>query len=159
MNKFLQLHHFDVLHGDLFGLGVRHTLQLQAEHNVLKHRQPGEQRILLEHDTALDAGALNLFAVHINRAGSRLQQAGNDVQQGGFTAAGRTDHTDELVFLDFKVHAVQSDHLAIAAFVNLLHMVNFDLYTSLFSCHPVSFLSNVLMIFSDVMPMMPIRMM
>ena len=84
-------------------------------------------------------------------------QAGTDGQQSGLAAAGRTDHTDKLVVIDIQIGAVQSDGLAVAAFINLLNVFDLNLgnQISLFSCHEVSLLSKNFRIFSASMPITP----
>ena len=80
VHELLQADHLDVLLGDLFPLlGSQFLLQVQAKHDVLLHGQPGEQGVLLENDTAVNAGALHLHAVHQHLAGGGLVETGDDV--------------------------------------------------------------------------------
>ena len=157
--ELLQFHHLQVLPGDLVALLLALALQLQAELDVLFHRQPGEEGVLLEHDAAVGAGALHLFAVHVDVALGGGVQAADDVEEGGLAAAGGAHHADELVLMDIHIHAVEGDHLAVTAIELLYHMVDMYLYCCIVSCHPVNLLSRNFTIFSKQMPMTPSRMM
>ena len=88
-------------------------------------------------------------------------EAGNDVQQCGFSAAGGTDHTDKLIVVDIQIHAVQRNRLAITALIDLFDSLDLNLgnQISLFSCHEVSLLSKNFRIFSASIPMTPMTMM
>ena len=158
VGKLGQIHLLQVLHGQILGLFALDALHLQSEHNVLLHGEPGEQGVLLEDHAALGAGAGDLLAFAVDSAGSGLVEAGDDVEQGRLTAAGGAYHADEFVLIDVQVHPVQGYHLAVAGIVYLADVIDLDDQISLFSCHPVSFLSKNLMIFSRVIPMMPMMM-
>ena len=159
VGEFLQVHHLQVGHGLFLGLFALDPSHLQGEHNVFTHRQPGEEGVLLEHDAAVGAGALHLFAVHVDVALGGGVQAADDVEEGGLAAAGGAHHADELVLMDIHIHAVEGDHLAVTAVELLYHMVDMYLYCCIVSCHPVNLLSRNFTIFSKQMPMTPSRMM
>ena len=88
-------------------------------------------------------------------------QACNNVQQGGFSAAGGTDNTDKFIVMDIQIDAIEGNHFAVSAFVDLLNA--FDLHLggqiSRFSCHAVSLLSKNFRIFSASIPITPTTMM
>ena len=75
------------------------------------------------------------------------KKARDDVQDGGLAAAGGAYHRNELVLGNVQIHAVQGDHFAVAAVELFTTLSILSFYSSLLSCHPVSFLSKVLMIF------------
>ena len=78
-------------------------LHLQAELDVLAHRLPGKQRILLKHHAAVGAGAVHRLAVDGDDARGRLEEAGDRVEQRRLSAAGGTDDRDELAGLDVNL--------------------------------------------------------
>ena len=160
IGELLQTHHFDVLHGDFFALFLGLLLELQTEFHVFLYGKPGEQGEVLEHDAPVNAGALHGLSVHQHFAGGRLQKARQNVQQRRLAAAGGTDHADKLVVPDFQIGAVQGNHRAVAAIIDLLDVLNDDLrgQISRFSCHEVSLLSKNFRVFSATIPMMPTTM-
>ncbi len=79
--------------GDPAALRGRRAFQLEAELDVALHRQPGEQRVALEHHAALGRGAGDRPAVEGDDALGRLGEAGDQAQQGRLAAArGADDH-------------------------------------------------------------------
>ena len=86
-------------------LGVRG--QLAAELDVLHHRHPRVEAVVLEHHGAVDVRALDRLAVHQQfPAGVRLQPA-DGAQQRALAAARGTDEGDELVGRDVEVDVFQ----------------------------------------------------
>ena len=88
---------------------------LEGEADVLLDRQPGEEGVLLEHDAAVGAGTLDELSVAVDLAAGGLEQSGDNIQQGALAAAGGSDDADELVVVDVKRHAVEGNHLTVAA--------------------------------------------
>ena len=64
-------------------LGGRHALELQAEGHALGHRQPGKQRVLLEHHAAMRIHVAHLAAIDHDAAGAGRLETGDQVQQRG----------------------------------------------------------------------------
>ena len=133
LGEALQIHHLQILVGDLLGLLVALALELEAELHVLLHGEPGEQGVLLEHDAAVGAGALHGLAVHQHLALGGALQAADDVEQGGLAAAGGAHHAHKFVLMDVQIHAVQGHHLAVAAVELLDHVVNMYLYRGIYA--------------------------
>ena len=82
-------HTVDAL-GDFF---LGHFGHAQTEGNIVKHIQMREKRITLEHRIDLPLIGRHIvdpLAVKRNFTGGRRQEAANDPQGGGFTAAGRS---------------------------------------------------------------------
>src|SRR3954453_20332295 len=77
-------------------LRTRHAAHLQAELDVLPHRLPGKQRILLEYHPAFGAGTVHLLAVDGGDTGRRLEEARDRVEDRLDSAPGGTDDRDEL---------------------------------------------------------------
>ena len=109
---------------------------------------------MLKHDPPLRPRPLDFLAVHIYGAGSRLQQAGNDVEQRRFATAGRPHHTDKFILHDVMANPVEGYHIPVPPAVYFLHFVDLYFYCTV-SCHPVSFLSKNLTNCSMSIPIIP----
>ena len=81
----------------------RHALEHHAEIDVLEHRVPGKQRVLLEHegDVVRHRPAHGL-AGDVHCAGGRRHQAADDVEQRGLAAAARPDQAEQLAARDVE---------------------------------------------------------
>ena len=81
---------------------ARDARALQPEQDVLAHREPGKQRVFLEHDAAIDARAGDAAAVdqHLAFGG---EKAADDIEQRALAAARRTDDRDELALADRQI--------------------------------------------------------
>src|SRR5262249_45833723 len=80
----------------LFALRSRHAAHLEAVIDVLRDRQPGEQRVFLEHDAAVDAGTGDGLAADLDYAAVGGNESAQDVKQRALAAARRPDDRDEL---------------------------------------------------------------
>src|SRR5215813_4363047 len=80
----------------------RHVLNFHAENDVVEDRAPRQQEVLLQHvaDAADRAGSVDPINEHA--PASRLQQSGDDVENGGFAAARGPDQADEAALRDGK---------------------------------------------------------
>ncbi len=101
-----QAHHRDELLHMPVDLGRRPLgpARLDGKRDVSAHRQPGHQRMTLEHHAALQAGAGNFTAVHEDVAGSGRVQPRQHVQDGGLAAARMADDADELAAVQRERH-------------------------------------------------------
>ena len=117
-----------ILVGQLLGLLLALTLELEPKLDVLLHGEPGKQGVLLEHDATVGAGTCNLCAIYQNLALGRGLQSADNIEQGGLTAAGRADNTDKLIFMNIHIHAVEGHHLTVAAVKLLDDVVDMYLY-------------------------------
>ncbi len=86
--------------GGGLALAALHALHLQAELDVLAHRLPGEQRVLLKHHAAVGARSRDRIAVDGDFAAGRLEKAGDRVEQRGFSAARWADDRNEFAGID-----------------------------------------------------------
>ena len=67
------------------------------------HRQPGKQRVVLEHHAAVAAGTGDRLALHRRTSPrGRLLEAGDDAQQRRLAAARGADQADELAFASMR---------------------------------------------------------
>ncbi|MNI52086.1 hypothetical protein D3C73_1068440 [compost metagenome] len=96
------------LTGALFG----DVLEFQRQRHVVFQRQPGVQRMFLEHQRAAGMRARHRLAVGQNAALRRHFQPGRQMQQRGLAAARRTDQGDELASLDFAGEAIHDGQVA-----------------------------------------------
>ena len=88
-------------------LGARQAALAQAEADVLEHRQPGEERVALEHHAAVGARAFDAPAVEQHLAGGRLVEPGDDAQQRALAAARGAEDGDEVVLGHLQVGGLQ----------------------------------------------------
>ena len=97
--------------------GAALAARAQAIGHVLATRHVREQGVVLEDDAdvalvgrqVVDGGAVDPHA-----AGGLADEAGDDAQQGGLAAAGRTEQGHDLARLDGERHAVDGDGRAVA---------------------------------------------
>ena len=92
-------------------LGVGQPADAQPELEVLAHRHVRIERVALEHHG--DVAVLGRDVVHdppvdADGAGGDLLEPGDQAEDGGLAAAGRTDQHQELVILDVQIEVV--DH-------------------------------------------------
>ena len=92
-------------------LGLGDAAFAQSEFNVLLDRQPGKQRIFLEHDAAVGARLEDRLAIKADIAAGCPVEAGNNVEQRRFPATARTQDREKLIVADFKIDAVECNEL------------------------------------------------
>lgn len=80
---------------------------IHGERDVSLHREPGHQRIALEHDAAVMARGGNALPLDPNLTGVRSQQSRDRGNQRGLAAAREPDDRDELTRFDGEVHVMQ----------------------------------------------------
>ncbi|MNN53057.1 hypothetical protein D3C81_1677900 [compost metagenome] len=96
---------------EAFGLGQ--ALVGQAQGDVLLHRQPGKQAVLLEYDAAFAADAGDRPSVYLDAAAEGPVEADQQAQQGRLAAAAGADDGDGFAFVDVQVEV--ADRLQLAA--------------------------------------------
>ena len=94
---------------DALGLGGAAPGQQRAEAHVLDHGLPGEERGILEHDTAVGARGGDRLTVDRHASARRRDEAGERVEQRRFPAARRAEHTDELAARNIERDAVEDE--------------------------------------------------
>ena len=107
LRKLTQAHHVEEVIRNLFELGLRQAALLGAESDVLAHRQPGEQAVVLKHHAAVWAWFLNGGVVHARHTGRDWFKPTHDAQQGGFSAARGSDQADKFTFLNLQVDVLE----------------------------------------------------
>ena len=93
--KSAQADHIDKRLRAPLALGARHALPLKAVENIGAHRFPREQRKMLKHDTAVRPWRRDRFAFHGDAAGFDRKKPADEIEQGGFAAAGGTEQRQE----------------------------------------------------------------
>lgn len=106
--EVLQAHQGDVLVDALLALLAVQRLVDQAQGDVLRHAQPGEQAVLLKNDAAFAADAIERLAVDQDLPLVVVVQADQQAQQGRFTAATGADDGDELTVGDLQVEVADA---------------------------------------------------
>ena len=86
-----------------------------GESDVVEHRQPGQQRRALEHETAVWPGLSHVSAVDHHAAGGRMGESGDHVEDRRLAAAGGSDHRRRLSGLDAQRHLVEREPARIVA--------------------------------------------
>ena len=89
------------------GFGPVGVFHAQAKVNILGHGQPFEQRALLKHHAAVHPRPVYFVAVDEQLPAGGPQEAGDDVQQGGFTAARRAEHREEAALLEGETDVLE----------------------------------------------------
>ncbi|MPM53571.1 hypothetical protein SDC9_100339 [bioreactor metagenome] len=79
----------------------------QAHRDVLLHRQPGEQAVVLEHDTPVQAGAGDLVAAQRDVAFVVGIEPQHQAQQRGLAAATGAHDADEFARRQMQVDVFQ----------------------------------------------------
>eukprot|EP01022_Parablepharisma_sp_SALTPOND_P019257 TRINITY_DN325_c0_g4_i2.p1 TRINITY_DN325_c0_g4~~TRINITY_DN325_c0_g4_i2.p1 ORF type:complete len:1147 (-),score=388.80 TRINITY_DN325_c0_g4_i2:349-3789(-) len=93
--ELVQAHAADPFVGQLVRLGLGLATEHGAGRDVLAHAAPGEDGVVLEHETDARVDAIDRLAHHAHLAHGRLEQAGDQRQRGGLAATGRPHDGDE----------------------------------------------------------------
>src|SRR3954453_10754013 len=144
---------------DLVSLRLGHATLAQAEGDVLAHRQPGKQRVGLEHHAAIGAGAGHLASIEHHTSAGRAIEAGDDAKQRGLAAAGRAEDGDEVVVADHKISRLQCPGRGVAVARGKGSRDLFDLEDRHASLQGNSHALNALNRKSETRPISPITMM
>ena len=99
---------------------------LQRHHHVVAHREPGQHgRVLKRHADAHRLGA-DLAPGDIDVAAARIDQSGDQLEDGRFAATGGTDQRDEIALLDAQIGVAERDDLLVTASVGERDIFQFD---------------------------------
>src|ERR1700674_3330071 len=89
------------------------SLELQTEHDIPDNIEPRKERGFLKHDKPVAARVKHRRVIGHDAAFVRRGQAGDDIEQGGLTAAAWADEANELAFADIERDMVERmDRLA-----------------------------------------------
>jgi hypothetical protein len=117
------------LHGALAQLRLRFGLAehaLDAQVDVLVAGQPRQQRVVLEHHRALRRRPGDFAISAQQHAVGRFQQAGDQVQQRRFAAAGVADQGDEFALAHRQIDFTQRVEDALLGVEDHLHAFDID---------------------------------
>src|ERR1700726_3213366 len=92
--KLPEMHEAQIVTGLLFPLRLADPLHLHSELDVLADGDPGKEAQVLENQDAVRARTLDRLAVHKYLTRSLWLQSGNQMQQGGLAASGRSHHAE-----------------------------------------------------------------
>ena len=110
---------------DFPALGVGEVrLQLESEHHIAQHVEPGKQRGLLKHDEPVAARALDGFAVSGHPALIGKFKAGDDAEQRRFPAAAGPDKAHELALANGQADVIQRVNILIPGTKRLGHVLD-----------------------------------
>ena len=117
----LEPHQLDEFVGDVLDLLARQLALARAEADILPHRHPRKQGVVLEHHAAVAAGRGDGFDLDQDFAGGGLFEARDHAQQGRLAAARSADQAHERASLDRRVDARERFDLAVADLKALAH--------------------------------------
>ena len=83
---------------------LRSVVLPQPEFDIANHVEPRHQRVLLEDDAAIGAGAHHRLAVESDRPFGRRQEAGDRGEQRRLPAPRRADGDDEIAVAHREIH-------------------------------------------------------
>src|ERR1700722_6798100 len=97
------------------GAAIGDAAHFEAELDVLGRRAPRHHAVAGEHVADVVADAVDFCAVDLGKARARLQQAGDDVEQGRLAATPRPDDGDDRTIRHIERHAAHRlDRAAVA---------------------------------------------
>jgi hypothetical protein len=124
------LHQLEIVHGPGMAPGARlragkHLVDRKP--HIVVDGEPGQQRVVLEHDRTVGAGFIDLVFLEQDAAESGSNEARNDVEQRGLSAAGVTD--DRNVFAPVDAQGDVLEHLGLLrpAGEGLVDMVDLEI--------------------------------
>ena len=92
-----------------FLLGPFRPAGADGDGDVLEGGEPRQQRVALENDGLLERGPGDFLAVHNHASLGGLVEAGEDVEDGGFSTTGMAEAADKLTLLEAEVDVFKDD--------------------------------------------------
>ncbi len=80
----------------------------ETEKNVVEHSAPRKEQILLHHVADAPAQAVHFLSAVEQGALIGIDEAGNDVEDGGFAAAAWANDADEIPFVNVEGQAIEN---------------------------------------------------
>src|SRR5215210_1209914 len=112
MHEPLEPHQLKKVFGFLLPLcRAQSVAELEPEEHIAQDRQPGEECGFLEHHEAMVTRSDDGLVIGPNRTAVRLLEAGDNVEEGRFSASARTDQTHELSLADAQRDIVERMHM------------------------------------------------
>src|SRR5262249_21261734 len=112
----------------LLALGARHALPFETVENVGAHRFPRKQREVLEHDAAIRPRGGHRLALHHDASDLGREEPSDQIEQGGFAAAGRAEQRQEFARAHVERNLRQRQHRPTARrAIGMVHPLDDDL--------------------------------
>src|SRR5713101_2383698 len=111
--KLIEMHHLQEVSGALvteFALKAEFPLPLQTIKHVIHDVEPRKERVLLEHHQPVGSGLQNRLTFQENFAGGGRLESGDQIQQGGFAAAGRAEENHKLTLNHLEIDRLKGLH-------------------------------------------------
>ena len=102
------------------------ALHIDRQQHVVQHAPPGEQDGRLEDHADVTARSHDGSAAKVHLAVRRRQDAGQDLEERGLSAARRSDDCDKLTFAHFETDLLERVHAAITAGIALREFLDGD---------------------------------
>src|SRR6185437_939697 len=83
--------------------------RLETEFHIAEHGEPREEREALEHHGDTVRRTAHFAAAIEDAAGARLDEAGEDAQEGRLAGARLAEHGDDLALGEAKIDAVEDE--------------------------------------------------
>src|SRR5216684_2424924 len=103
-----EMHQTQKVSSLLFPLGLAHSFHLHAELDILADRKPWKQSQLLKNQNTVGAGTMDRLTVDQHLAGSWLVQAGDQMEECRFAAAGRSNDAQKFPCLHLQINVIES---------------------------------------------------
>src|SRR6266550_5591206 len=113
MLKASQMNQLDEFLSVGFALGSWHASHFRTKDDIFQNRAPGKQSEFLKHHPGL---LLTVYGpADVDRAAPGFLQSRNDLEEGGFATARRSNENQELALLDIHTDAAKRHHLFFGA--------------------------------------------
>ena len=100
--------------------------RLEAQFDILLHRQPGEEGEALEHHGDAVGGLLVGHVAHLHGPGGRGDQAGDRAQQGRLARAGAAEQAGDLAGAQGQLDIVEHQQSRASLAVDMLQVAHLD---------------------------------
>src|SRR5262249_15635966 len=117
--ELVEFHQSQLLVCNSLAFVLWHAFHFKAESDVTECCAPGEKLgKILKDDASIHAMAFHLLADNADLALCRCQEPGNDVDQRGLAAAGRSDDADEFRSADIETDLLDARDFAAGRIVD-----------------------------------------
>src|SRR2546426_2457653 len=109
MLKASQMNQLDEFLSVGFALGSWDASHFRTKDDIFQNRAPGKESEFLKHHPGL---LLTVYgSADVDRAARGFLQSCNDLEEGGFATARRSNENQELALLDLQTDAAERHHL------------------------------------------------
>jgi len=121
----IQAYELEKLPGNFLALGRGYFPDFEAVLDILQRGVPGKEGVFLEDDAAVVVVRQGC-AVHPHGAGSDFDEAGENVEQGGFPASREADQADKLTICNVEVDRLKRAYLPFGCVVNFSKILDLN---------------------------------